>query len=224
MEKIRNRPLKQQGFTLLELLIALALSLLVVGLLTMGVYLVLQDWERAGGRLDDKLDASLALLQIERALQGAFPHLYRHDTENRSYIYFEGNEKKLSWVSTVSPTQENRLTAWQLQRGEEDKGLRVAYTPAFAGNPEKALKKLKPLELFTDYTVSFEYLYIDEQKPANAADRSEWREQWSGKKRQSLPAAVRLRLEKSDDPAAAQEIVALLLAREHFNLPPVLGK
>ncbi len=66
----------QQGFTLIEVLLALALTALLLTLLSTGMYVVARDWNDESDRLDTALDESLAILQLERALLAAFPHSF----------------------------------------------------------------------------------------------------------------------------------------------------
>jgi general secretion pathway protein J len=212
------------GFTLLELLIALALAAMLAGILAMGLNLLTREWGRASNRLDTQLDAALQLLQVEQALHAAFPHFYMEPDENRRYIYFEGDQHSLTWVSTVSPSRQAGLTAWRMKRGDADQGVTLAYAPVFAGSPDKALEKAKTINLFEEYQVSFEYLDLDERKPESDAGRAEWKDEWTGRKRQSLPSAVRVKLEKNDNPRVGLEIIALVPAHEHETLTPLQGR
>ena len=52
----------QRGFTLIEVLLALALTALLLTLLSTGMYVVARDWNENTDRLDAKLDESLAIL------------------------------------------------------------------------------------------------------------------------------------------------------------------
>ena len=61
------------GFTLIEVMLALALTAMLLGLLSTGVFIVAEDWNRNTDVLDETLDEALAVLQIDRALHGAFP-------------------------------------------------------------------------------------------------------------------------------------------------------
>ena len=64
---------QQRGFTLIEVVLALALTALLLGLLSTSVYIVAEDWNRNSDVLDASLDEALAVLQVDRALHGAFP-------------------------------------------------------------------------------------------------------------------------------------------------------
>ena len=67
----------RRGFTLIEVMLALALTALLLGLLSTGVFIVAEDWNRNSDVLDSTLDESLAVLQIDRALWCVSPQLYQ---------------------------------------------------------------------------------------------------------------------------------------------------
>lgn len=208
------------GFTLLEVLVAVSLSALVMLVLSMGMNVIIKDWMRSGNHLDESLDTVLTVLQIERAITGAFPHTYVDEKEKKEYVFFEGEEDKLTWVSTVSPGRQSRLTAWQLLPSEEEKGVELRVVPAFADNPMERLEEEETDSFlaFEGYKAEFEYLYIDDKFDSE----NEWQEEWEGKKRQSLPNAVRLRLTPIDnDGKQPMEIIAMILAHTHQTLQPI---
>ena len=105
---------RNTGFTLIEVLLALGLTTLLLGLLSTSVFIVGADWNRSSNSLDENLDTSLAILQLDRSLHGAFPHSYTNEETLSRQIYFTGETDYLSWVSTVSPQRLPGLTAWQL--------------------------------------------------------------------------------------------------------------
>jgi general secretion pathway protein J len=207
----------QQGFTLIEILIAASLSAVIMLVLAMGMSMVLKDWERSSSRLEDSVELGLVVLQLERALEGTFPHVYFDRDDNQRYLFFEGKKNELTWISTVSPGRQPGLTAWQLKRGEHKEGVDIRIVPAFASNPTKVLEKAEPISAFEGYKASFEYLYFDEQ----FKNDTKWLEEWSAKKLQGLPNAVRLRLEKSaGDPEQSLEIIAVIKANQHQSFRP----
>lgn len=201
------------GFTLLELLIALTLSTLVMLMLTLGMHTVLQEWSRSSNRLDESLDKVLTLLQIERALQGAFPHLYYDRDEKKQKIFFKGEEEKIAWVSTVSPGRKPGLTAWQINpNDEEEGGIEIRITRAFASDPTERLEERAiTITALEGYKAEFEYLYVDEK----IEEDTKWLAEWDGEKLQSLPHAVRLFLESENGNVENLEIIAVIQAHQH---------
>lgn len=213
----------QHGFTLLELLIAFSLSVLIFVMIAGGMYLVVRDWEQAGNRLEDKLEISIALQQVESALHGAFPHLYRDPDENKDYIYFEGEEDALTWVSTVSPRRRPGLSAWQLKADKEE-GLEAAIVPVYGGNPADALEEAETFKLFEGWQATFQYLYVDTRKLPDSDEYSEWLDDWSAEEVQTLPAAVRMVLEKRGAKNGENlEMIAVIPANQHLRLRPKIN-
>jgi len=207
------------GFTLLELLIALTLSTLVMLLLALGMHTVLKEWSRSSNRLEESLDKVLVLLQIERALEGAFPHLYYDSDEKEQHIFFQGEEEKIAWVSMVSLGRQPGLTAWQINpNDEEEGGIEIRIARAFVSDPTEQLEEhTTPIPELAGYKTYFEYLYVDEK----IEEDTKWLTEWDGEKRRSLPHAVRLSLEsENDDVGDSLEIIAVIQAYQHQTIKP----
>lgn len=206
-----------RGFTLLELMISMALTALLLGMLSAGVYAVVNDWQDETSVLDVTLDRTLAVLQLERALLAAFPHTYINNERLSRHVYFEGDEDTLSFVSTVSPQRRTGLTAWQLV-SDDEQGLMLKLTPAFANSPVARLDALDPVLLLPGYRATFRYLL--QRNP----DEKEWLEEWDGAEQQSLPLAVHVVLTPLDDAADEPEldIVAPIRSWRHVEIEPVV--
>lgn len=219
----------QAGFTLLELVVALTLSTLIMLMLAVGMNTVVNDWSRSHNYLDDTLDKVLILLQIERALAGAFPYTYQDKDQEGcgqgsgqgkgKCIFFEGEEQKIAWVSTVSPGRQPGLMTWQLLPSEKETGVEIRTVPAFATDPTERLEKEAiSVTALEGYKLSFEYLYVDERTKTD----TKWLKEWSAKKLRGLPWAVRILLENEKNPTEQSvEVIATILAHEHQNITPV---
>lgn len=206
---------QQTAFTLLEMLIAISLSVVVMVILAAGMHIAMREWEQNSSRLDNNIDRTLALLQIERALSGAFPHRYHNKEKNQYLIFFNGEEDKLQWVSTVSPTREGGLSAWELSATEDEKGLQIKVVPAYSDNPEERLKEAEGVPVLSGYSVEFEYFYLDEQRDID----SKWIKEWIGRKQRGLPNAVRISISASDDEVGKPlEIIATIMTYQHQYL------
>src|SRR6056300_2018034 len=142
----------KSGFTLVEVILALALTTLLLGLLSSGVFIVAGDWNRNADVLDESLDEALAVLQIERALHGAFPHSYTNMETLSRQLFFSGESDYLGWVSTVSPQRTPGLTAWELFY-VEDEGVYLTLVPAFSDDPSLRLQEAEPMLIFPDYQI-----------------------------------------------------------------------
>ena len=207
---------KQVGFTLVEIILSLGLTALLLGLLSSGVYIVADDWNRNSDVLDKSLDQALAVLQIDRALQGAFPHSYTNfDTLGRE-IYFHGEDDYLSFVSAVSPQRSPGLTVWEMY-SVADEGVYLSLVPAFSDNPTQRLSESEPLLVLENYTAEFSYLYQD------LNENRLWIDEWLGEEQLSLPLAVYVRFVPErdvEDVNEELEIVARIKNNQHRSIRP----
>ena len=210
---------KNSGFTLIEILLALALTTTLLALLSAAVFLVASDWNRDSDRLDGDLDNSLALLQIDRALHGAFPHSWLDEESLTRLVYFSGESEALSWVSTVSPQRRPGLAAWQLYNDEEQ-GVVLKLAPAFTDHPDERFEEAEASLLLPGYRAGFQYLYteLDESR--------QWVDEWHGDERQELPLAVHVLFEPLDlagDRDEPLEILARIRNSRHRSIQPNVG-
>ncbi len=198
----------------MEIILALGLTALLLGLLSTGVYIVADDWNRNSDVLDESLDQALAILQIDRALHGAFPHSYTNIETLGREIYFHGEDDYLSWVSTVSPQRSPGLTVWEMY-SVEDEGVYLSLVPAFSDNPEERLSDSEPMLILKNYSAEFSYLYQD------LNESKLWTDGWLGNEEQSLPLAVYVRFVPSrdyQDQAEELEIVARIKNNQHRSI------
>ena len=207
---------KQTGFTLIEIILSLGLTALLLGLLSSGVYIVADDWNRNSGVLDESLDQALVVLQIDRALHGAFPHSYTNvDTLGRE-IYFLGEDDYLSFVSTVSPQRSPGLTVWEMY-SVADEGVYLSLVPAFSDNPTERLSESEPILVLENYTAEFSYLYQD------LNENRLWADEWLGTEKLSLPLAIYVRFVPErdfQDVNKELEVVARIKNNQHRSIRP----
>ena len=207
---------KQTGFTLVEIVLSLGLTALLLGLLSSGVYIVADDWNRNSDVLDKSLDQALAVLQIDRALHGAFPHSYTNfDTLGRE-IYFHGEDDYLSFVSAVSPQRSPGLTVWEMY-SVADEGVYLSLVPAFSDDPKQRLSESEPTLVLENYTAEFSYLYQD------LNENRLWIDEWLGEEELSLPLAVYVRFVPErdfEDVNEELEIVARIKNNQHRSIRP----
>ena len=204
---------KNSGFTLLEVLLALGLTATLLGLLSSAVFLVASDWNRDSDALDRNLDDTLAVLQLDRALHGAFPHSWMDEEELIRRVYFRGEDETLNWVSTVSPQRTPGLTAWQLFN-DPDRGVALKLAPAFSDNPDARLEQAEASLLLPGYQASFRYLYteLDESR--------QWIDEWYGDENLALPLAVYILFEPMDEEGEPMEVVARIRNPQHRSIQP----
>ena len=133
------------------------------------------------------------------------------------FIYFTGDERNVSFISTVSPQRNSGLTAWQLLSDDKE-GVLLKITPAFSDNPDERLDALDAVPLLPGYRAELRYLV---QKDI---DSKEWLEEWEGNVRQSLPLAVELVLRplQRDSNDDVLEILAPIRSWRNPDIEPVV--
>jgi general secretion pathway protein J len=183
-----------QGFTLLELLIALSLSVMLMTVLVVGLNQITRDWQKQGGKLDQKIDDALVLLQLEKAILGTYGYHFKEQQVSKEFLLFEGTENELKWVSTVSPNRNSQLTLWFLKI-HGNKGFELRVFPISSADINKQLEKPEehPNYYFANHTLSLHYL------SSSVNDQKDWSSHWSGKTKKSFPLGVRLKLVPNDD-------------------------
>ncbi|MCK5697003.1 MAG: prepilin-type N-terminal cleavage/methylation domain-containing protein [Gammaproteobacteria bacterium] len=200
-------PAHQKGFTLLELLIAISLTAILMTVLVVGINLITRDWERNNQVLDKKLDESLVLLQIEKAILGTFPYSYKETILSATKLFFNATETELNWASTVSPNRSSGLTLWHI-KAQEEGGISLAITPAYPGSISTSEEKQAELQAsdsrvdqtiyFKDYKVSFSYLIENKIKDKES---KEWKKTLEDTDNE-LPLGVKIHFtqhDKNDD-------------------------
>lgn len=198
-------------------MVSMTLTAMLLGMLSAGVYSVVNDWQNETSVLDETLDKSLVLLQIERALFAAFPHSYiDYDTIERE-VYFDGYEDEMRWVSTVSPQRRTGLTAWRLTNDYEQ-GLQLTLTPAYSDNPDVRFENLEPTLILPNYTA--EYLFLVQRNE----DEKEWVDEWVSEDMRSLPIAVQIILTPIDDRLDDEilEVLAAIKTWQHEDIQPTI--
>ena len=204
-----------KGFTLIEVMLSLALTSLILGLLSTGVYIVTEDWNRNSDVLDQSLDEALVILQIDRALHGAFPHSFTNEENLTRQIYFIGEDDYLSWVSTVSPQRNAGLTAWEIYSSEL--GVQLSLVPAYSDDPTQRFSQSEPRLILEGYDIEFAYLFED------LDERKVWRDEWVGEEMLGLPLAVYVNLipfDEYEDRKQPIEIVARIKNNQHRSIRP----
>jgi general secretion pathway protein J len=201
----------QRGFTLIEVLLALALTALLLTLLSTGMYVVARDWNENTDRLDAKLDESLAILQIERALIAAFPHSFNSTETLLREVYFDGEDDRLRWVSTVSPQRLAGLTAWSID-AVSGEGIGVRTAPAFSDDPSARLDNVETRIILPGYDLEISYL-----REPNALTR-EWTDEWLGSEQGALPLAVHILFRATGAEGNDYDLIAPIKARRHRSI------
>ena len=181
--------MKRRGFTLLKLLVALAivgtLLALVLGSLRVGLAAWRQGDERAEAHAHLR---SLSEL-LARSVAAAFPYRQSPAEGGEPQIQFKGEAGRLSFVTLAppfplaAPVTFTALTFARLEGEHPGLAVREKALPNF-----EAFEETEPLFLDPAVTaVEFRYLPPD----------GDWTDAWDGAEKKELPRAVQIRLTAS---------------------------
>ncbi len=177
--KIQNR--SRQGFTLLELLIAMGLLVLIVSI-TMGALRLASRSVAAGERTTENQERFRNVMGIlDAQIQSELPLTYEEEG-NKAY-YFRGDSKTLRLATSYSIWSGGRgyvIVSYRVEAG--DRGKQTLY----AAEQSPGIEGTREARLFTDASeIYFEYY---DKNPDE--DAGTWSKDWHDET--AVPQAVRL--------------------------------
>ena len=185
-----ERSRRDAGFTLVEVLVVLALMSLLTAALFGGLRWGLHVWERVSSRSIGFDQALLVQDFLRRTIGGIYPAFVR-DSLTHGHIDFEGARASIRFVARtpiargVGGYSRYVLSA---DRSGEGLALTVSAEPESAGVVNTAA--VKDILLKRLRSVEFSYFGSDQAEPPR------WHDHWTSDR--SLPELVRIRLEYVD--------------------------
>ena len=181
-----------EGFTLVELLVAMTVLGLLAGLMFGGFRFGVRAWERAESHVDQAGEIQIVQAFLRSRLSEAAPVWVPGD-DQRGVLLFEGSDTHLTFV-TVMPvhleTGGYSIIELDHRRRAEGGELLLRWRPFRFGAEEETEQEADQRVLLSQVQdVDFAYFgRLDEEDRLPA-----WFERWEGSTR--LPELVRLRLE-----------------------------
>ena len=175
-----------EGFTLLELLLALGIAAAVLVIAFGGLRVGLAAWTRGEERAARIDHARSVVVLLEQALGGAFP--YRpgpvDSDQQEPHILFEGRPDRLTFATLSPPFPAAAPIAFTLvSLSSEPAGLTVRQQVL----PDRiAVDRLAPV-LVDRETSALRFRYLGEESTA-------WQEEWDMTREDGLPRAVEITL------------------------------
>jgi general secretion pathway protein J len=179
-----------RGFTLLELVAALAILALIAGSIAAGIRLASRSIERgeAVAREAARLRAAVGI--VERAVRSLSP--LPIPAEGEAAVYFSGEGKKLRFLTDLAPATFGggglRLISFFELTGEKG-GLAVATAPPFRPGGAAGWEGTEGARILIAGATEVSFTYSE--GPAKDGTWA-WLPAWEPKEPGTLPAAVRV--------------------------------
>jgi general secretion pathway protein J len=179
-----RRDRDERGFTLLELLIALAIIAALLAIAFGGLRVGMAAWRQGEDRVEAHQHVRGLSLALARVIAGAYPYTATRGEAPDPQILFVGAEDRLEMVTQSPPGAfpvSIAFVAVVIEHGDgEGEGLVVR---------QRALPNRDP---FTEATTVLHDRSVTSLKLAYLNEAGDWQEAWDAETQQTLPRAVRL--------------------------------
>lgn len=194
-----------RGFTLLELMIGLALLGLIMTLIFAGLQLTIRGWDETEATSERVNRVRQARALLLRELAAVYPYRWKNNSEMN--LAFVGATNGLKFVSSTPPRAgRGGLNLVELLLGKNDKGMQLLMRrriPATELRDFDDMERAESVVLLDDMeSVAFEYFGAD-----TPSAKPYWRDKWED--RQRLPRLVRVNLRTKGAPPWPAIIVEL---------------
>ncbi len=199
-------PALARGFTLLELVVALALAAVMLTLLLGALRLGTRAWDAVEQRTVRLHDNHLATRFIVRQLEQARPVLLR-EPNGEQWVGFAGEPGALQFIAPLASHAGTgglyRLSLDTVTTGDETQRLELSYKLFQTERWERyGTDTLRTIVLY-DALTAVDISYFGAPEPQAPA---RWLSRWHDKEK--LPQLVRLRFRLRDDNEAWRELIA----------------
>lgn len=184
-----NRRKTKQGFTLIEVLLAMTLLSIMIVLLFGSLKICAESWERGEKKIAEVNSVAAVYNFFQRHLSVARPLWNDFNPEERLFS-FQGDRRALQFVSAF-PSSAGRsglqLITLTLQKENREQIIKVTLTPFFpaAEGEEWQIEEETLIRGVQDLSLAY-------FGPENGANASRWQQEWLQKS--ALPQLVKIKI------------------------------
>jgi general secretion pathway protein J len=193
------------GFTLLELMIGLALLGLIMTLIFAGLQLTIRSWDAAEAAGERANRIRLVQTLLLRELAAVYPYRWKNTADIN--LAFVGAGDSLRFVSSTPPRAgQGGLNLVELLLDKSDQGVRLLMRRQIPGREQRDFGRLKDEDgmVLLDGLESAAFDFFGSDTPTG---KPSWRGTWEDPQR--LPRLVRVSLRSKAAPAWPDLVVAL---------------
>jgi prepilin-type N-terminal cleavage/methylation domain-containing protein len=195
--------MNRKGLTLLEVIIAITISALIMGILLSALRLGHRSQNKGTKRQEIAQRMRIITDRVSWLLRGAYPYTVM-DEEGEETVYFSGGPRSVGLVTTsvdaYSDSIQDRVGLKWITLKSDGEGLKMMESIYFekdaTGDEGAATYVFDP----TVKTIEFEYMDTADEKDL-------WVTGWDGDEKNYLPSAVRV-------------TVVLMHEEEELHMPP----
>jgi prepilin-type N-terminal cleavage/methylation domain-containing protein len=184
-------PDARRGFTLLELVIALAILAMIAGSVAAGIRLAVASIERGESVTRDATRMRAVVEIFERALMSANP--LPIPVGDNTTSYFAGEEKSVRFLTAGAPSATHGSGLWLIsffeRQGGEGGGIAVATASPFRAEGAEGWEGTEKPRVLLPGAQELAFSYSEGPTKEGAW---EWIPSWDLKEKGRLPAAVRV--------------------------------
>jgi len=149
-----------QGFTLMEVLIALTLLSIMVVLLFSSLKICADSWEKGENKIADVNEVGVVYNFFQRHLSAARPLWNDTNLEETSALSFQGKQQSLQFVSAFPASVGKsgpQLISISLQDEDQEQIVKVVMTPFFpaADGEELTKEEVTLVSHVSDFTIAY---------------------------------------------------------------------
>ena len=205
---------KNKGFTLIELVIALTLSVVIVVILLAAMRLAYKSQAKGADKIDIAQRIRMLGDRVTWLLRGAYPYYLKKPNQDENKLFFEGKSDKIGFVTTSVDSYgkgpEDVAGLKWVSIFMDDEGLKLREKVYFLEDVfdddggkvyliEPGVKKLE-----------FEYYDIPDDET-----KGDWVKEWDPDEKDNIPTAVKCRitLEHEEKTVVMPEIIVKINAQ-----------
>jgi len=201
-----------QGFTLIEVLIALTLLSIMVVLLFTSLTICAESWEKGDHKITDVNEISVVYNFFQRHLSAARP-LWNDFSTEENVFSFQGKQQSLQFVSAFPASVGKagpQLISIFLQNEDSEQVLKVVLTPFFpvAEGKEWRKEEVTLIRHVSDFKLSY---FGSEDGVSEAIWQNEWLE------KQLQPRLVKINIQLENKIFWPEMIIELKVADPSGN-------
>jgi general secretion pathway protein J len=200
-------PKTSQGFTLIEVLIAMTLLGIMVVLLFSSMKICADSWQKGEKKISEVNETAIVYQFFQHHLSNTLPLWNDFSDEENKMFGFQGKNQELQFVSSFPASAKKaglQLFSLNLIRDGNEQVIQVSITPFYPTLDGESWRKEEVTLLRHVRSFSLSYYVIDETQPEPEGN---WQEEWIDQ--ETLPRLVKIKIERDDDNFWPEMIVEL---------------